>query len=147
MVRMRFGRNVYGYYPRLLKKVTWEIGSSPLCSQYTSGWICPWAPPKINPGSAYGLGTDAKPTPLQLEQEMSKRISFLIKHCVCWCVTCLSISSSCACQAKLAARVPPKSRTSAAKAVALAQLDGESLLKLKHVSLFYCDVLKAVFEA
>jgi len=25
-------------------KVTWAVGSSPLCSQYTSGWIWPWAP-------------------------------------------------------------------------------------------------------
>jgi len=30
----------------LLKKVTWAVGSSLLCSQYTSGWTRPWAPPK-----------------------------------------------------------------------------------------------------
>ena len=36
-----------------VKKVTWEVGSSLLCSQYTSGWTRPWAPPKKNPGSAY----------------------------------------------------------------------------------------------
>jgi len=29
-----------------VKKATWTVGSSPVCSQYTSGWICPWAPPK-----------------------------------------------------------------------------------------------------
>jgi len=46
MVRIRFGQNVYGYEPFLLKKVIWAVGSSPLCSQYTSGWICPWARPK-----------------------------------------------------------------------------------------------------
>ena len=36
-----------------VKKVTWAVGSSLLCSQCTSGWTCPWAPPKKNPGSAY----------------------------------------------------------------------------------------------
>jgi len=29
----------------LLKKVTWAVGSSLLCSQYTSRWTCPWVPP------------------------------------------------------------------------------------------------------
>jgi len=29
-----------------VKKVTWAVGSSLLCSQYTSGWSRPWAPPK-----------------------------------------------------------------------------------------------------
>jgi len=33
----------------------WAVGSSPLCSQYTSGWNRPWAPPKKIPGSAYGF--------------------------------------------------------------------------------------------
>jgi len=27
--------------PCLLKKVTWSVGYSPLCSQYTSGWTHP----------------------------------------------------------------------------------------------------------
>jgi len=30
----------------LLKKVTWPVGSSPPCSQYTCGWTRAWAPPK-----------------------------------------------------------------------------------------------------
>jgi len=30
----------------LLKKVTWAVGSSLLCSQYTSGWSRPWPPQK-----------------------------------------------------------------------------------------------------
>ena len=40
--------------PCLLKKVTWAITSSLLCSQCTYGWTRPWAPPK-NPGSAYEI--------------------------------------------------------------------------------------------
>jgi len=28
-----------------LKKVTWAVGTSLLCSHYTSGWTRPWAPP------------------------------------------------------------------------------------------------------
>jgi len=43
---MQFSQNVYGYQPCLLKKVTWGVGSSLLCSQYTSGWTRPWAPLK-----------------------------------------------------------------------------------------------------
>jgi len=43
---MQFSQNVYGYQPCLLKNVTWAVGSSLLCSQYTSGWTRPWAPPK-----------------------------------------------------------------------------------------------------
>jgi len=31
-----FMQNVYGYRPRLLKKITWAVGSSLLCSQYSS---------------------------------------------------------------------------------------------------------------
>jgi len=34
---------VDGYQQCWLKKVTRAVGFSPLCSQYTSGWICPWA--------------------------------------------------------------------------------------------------------
>jgi len=30
---------------RFVKKVTWPLGSSLLCSQYTSVWARPWAPP------------------------------------------------------------------------------------------------------
>jgi len=33
-----------------LKKVTWAVGFSLLCSQYTSGWTRPWGPTKKNPG-------------------------------------------------------------------------------------------------
>jgi len=44
MARMQFSQNVYGYQPCLLKKVTWAVGSSLLCSQYTSGWTRPRAP-------------------------------------------------------------------------------------------------------
>ena len=36
-----------------VKKVTWAVGLSLLCSQYTSGWTRPWAPPLKNPASAY----------------------------------------------------------------------------------------------
>jgi len=43
---MQFSQNVYGYQPYLLKNVTWAVGSSLLCNQYTSGWTRPWAPPK-----------------------------------------------------------------------------------------------------
>jgi len=43
---MQFSQNVCGYQPRLLKKVTWAVGSSLPCSQYTPGWTRPWAPPK-----------------------------------------------------------------------------------------------------
>jgi len=28
-----------------VKKIIWAVGSSPLCSQYTSGWNRPWVPP------------------------------------------------------------------------------------------------------
>jgi len=42
---MQFSQNVYGYQPCLLKKVTRAVGSSLLCSRYTSGWTRPWAPP------------------------------------------------------------------------------------------------------
>jgi len=31
---------------RVCKKVTWEVRSSLLCSQYTFGWTRPWLPPK-----------------------------------------------------------------------------------------------------
>jgi len=41
---MQFSQTVYGYQPCLLKKVIWAVGSSLLCSQYTSGWTRPWAP-------------------------------------------------------------------------------------------------------
>jgi len=34
---MRFSQIVYGYLTVFVKKVTWAVGSSPLCSQYTSG--------------------------------------------------------------------------------------------------------------
>jgi len=48
---------------RVLKKITWADGSSLLCSQYTSGWTCPWAPPKKSwirlwrPPRAWTLGS------------------------------------------------------------------------------------------
>jgi len=46
MVRICFAQNVYWYLLCLLKKVTWAVVSSLPYSQYTSGWICPWAPSK-----------------------------------------------------------------------------------------------------
>jgi len=38
-----------------LKKVIWAVGFSPLCSQYTSGWIHPRALPEKYAGSAYDV--------------------------------------------------------------------------------------------
>jgi len=45
----------------LLKEIIWAVGSSLLCSQYTSGWNRPWAPPKKIPGCAYESPARWKP--------------------------------------------------------------------------------------
>ena len=42
---MRLAKMSMGILTILVEKITWAVGSSRLCTQYTSGWIYPWPPP------------------------------------------------------------------------------------------------------